>query len=147
MLLGQNRGAPPSLFLSPPPPLSFPLLPPPSFWRTRVCVLLPRRGLVLLEPRPRAVAGAADRARRLHRLPHSASARVVSHPACRVSRERDLVQAGLGRLLRGLRIQRRGAGPRGRRDPALPDQDRGAGVLVLGGRRRLLGRVHLRPHD
>ena len=43
----------------------------------------------------------------LHGLPHAAGAGVVSHPACRLSRHRDRVQAHLGRVLRGLRLQRR----------------------------------------
>ena len=48
----------------------------------------------------------------LHDLPHAAGARLVPHPACRLSRLQDRVQAHLGRVLRGLRVQLRHPGPR-----------------------------------
>ena len=81
-------------------------------------------GVVLLEPRRGLVARAAARAGPLHRLPHAAGAGVVPHPACGLSGLRDRVQAHLGRVLRGLRLQRGHPGARRRRDPAVPDQDR-----------------------
>ncbi|CAA9528771.1 MAG: hypothetical protein AVDCRST_MAG13-3974, partial [uncultured Solirubrobacteraceae bacterium] len=105
------------------------------------------RRVLLRQPGPDPGRLARARAAGLRDLPLPAGARVLPHPARRLSRRAHRLPADLGRLRRRLRLQQRHPGARRGRHQALPHAPERPALELPGDRRGLRGRARLRRRD